>query len=208
MKTCSASRWVCCLALLITTIPLLGEDAQPAKPARNVVLIGWDGAQREHVFECLERGELPNLKKLAAEGGMTNIHVVGVTDTKAGWAEILTGYGPKNTGVYSNGKFQPIPSGYTIFERFRRQFGGDKVATVAVIGKDHHVGGNAPPRKVKLEEEAVDKDGDDDSHDIGAADNDKAKKRENKRVRDEKNGKKKVTTQVPARSGRAPEGIG
>ena len=33
-----------------------------------MILFGWDGAQREHVQQCLERGELPTLKKLSEEG--------------------------------------------------------------------------------------------------------------------------------------------
>ena len=31
---------------------------------KNVVLIGWDGVQREHLYEMLEGGALPNLTEL------------------------------------------------------------------------------------------------------------------------------------------------
>ena len=41
------------------------------------------------------------------------------TDTKAGHSEILTGYGPTVTGVYSNGHYQAIPKGLTLFERLK-----------------------------------------------------------------------------------------
>jgi len=117
-----------------------------AAPVQSVILIGWDGAQREHVQQCLKRGELPNLAALGQAGALVDIDVTETTDTKAGWAQILTGYSAKLTGVYSNMKFQPIPPGYSIFERLEQHYGADGIATLAVIGKDAHVGNFAPQR--------------------------------------------------------------
>jgi phosphopentomutase len=101
--------------------------------------------------ECLGRGELPNLKKLASEGNLVAIDILRVTDTKAGWAQILTGYEPEVTGVFSNRNFQPIPKGYSIFERLEEHFGPDEFATVAVIGKKGHVDAD-PPRRVRVKD--------------------------------------------------------
>ena len=133
---------------------------------RNIILIGWDGAQRNHVNEALERGDLPNLKKLSGEGTMVEIDVYGTTDTKAGWSEILSGYGPKKTGVYSNREYQPVPTGYSVFERLESHFGDDNFVTVAVIGKKSHCGERNPPRKIRLDEA---------KKDAGQAAGDKAK---------------------------------
>jgi len=58
---------------------------------QNVILFGWDGAQRDHVNECLDRNELPNLRELIDHGKYVQIDIEGVTDTKAGWSKILTG---------------------------------------------------------------------------------------------------------------------
>ncbi|MCL6614741.1 MAG: alkaline phosphatase family protein [Firmicutes bacterium] len=121
-----------------------GREGRP----RNIILIGWDGAQRAHVKECLARGELPNLARLAAEGTIVAIDVLRVTDTKAGWAQILTGYEPEVTGVYSNGRYGPIPPGLTVFERLEEYFGPERFATVAVIGKKGNVDAD-PPEKVE-----------------------------------------------------------
>jgi len=90
------------------------------------------------------------LRSLMTNGGWFDIDITGKTDTKAGWAEILTGYGPDITGVYSNMKFQPIPRGYTIFERLEAHYGDDSFMTAAFIGKDHHVGGYAAEIKRPL----------------------------------------------------------
>ncbi len=135
-----------------TTVPPIAATptqtpTATSTPPRNIVLIGWDGAQRNHVKESLGRGELPNLKKLSSEGALVAIDIYRVTDTKAGWTQILTGYEPEVTGVFSNGRYQPIPKGYTVFERLEEFFGPQNIITVAVIGKKGHVDADPPQRK-------------------------------------------------------------
>ena len=122
--------------------------AQAVDEVQNIILIGWNGAQRDHVNEAIARGELPNLKKLSREGAFVKIDIEGGTDHQAGLAQILTGYYPEVTGVYSNRKYQPIPKGLTIFERLEKHFGPDKIVTCAVIGKRAHV--TRAPKKVKV----------------------------------------------------------
>jgi len=150
-------RTVTGLVLLILAA-MLAAGAMAADPGRegppkNIILFGWDAAQRAHVKECLERGELPTLKKLSEEGALVNIDVVtGATDTKAGWTQILTGYNPAVTGVYSNGRYRDVPQGLSVFERLKEHFGPDKFVAVAVIGKSGHCGEIRPPYKKRLDE--------------------------------------------------------
>lgn len=131
------------------------QDASAAGPPRNVILFGWDGAQRAHVQECLQRGELPALKKLSEQGALVDIDVVtGATDTKAGWSQILTGYHPEVTGVYNNGRYRDIPQGLSVFERLKKHFGPDKFACLAVIGKSNHCGEIRAPFKKQVDEQS------------------------------------------------------
>ena len=117
------------------------------KEIKNIVVIGWDAAERSRTRELLEKGELPNLAALIREGKLLDIDVVsGATDTKAGWTQLLTGYVPEKTGVYNNGRYEPIPEGYTVFERLEKFFGPDQIDTVAIIGKKSHVDNDAPYR--------------------------------------------------------------
>lgn len=149
------SRKVILAGVFLALLPVFLQGcgaAQKGERPRNIVLIGWDGAQRNHVKECLGRGELGNLKKLSGEGALVAIDILRVTDTKAGWTQILTGYEPEVTGVFSNRKYQPIPKGYTVFERLEEFFGADKFITVAVIGKKGNVGA-AAPRRVRVKDE-------------------------------------------------------
>ena len=138
--------------LLIGGLTAVGAEKKSDQP-RNIILFGWDGAQRNHVKECLGRNDLPTLKKLSQEGALVEIDIEGTTDTKAGWSQILTGYYPTVTGVYSNGRYQPVPKGLSIFERLEKHFGTDKFVTVAVIGKKGHCGEIDPPKKIRLDAE-------------------------------------------------------
>ena len=138
------------LTILAATPFALAADRDSAP--RNVILFGWDGAQREHVNQCLKRGELPTLKALAAEGALVDIDVVtGATDTKAGWTQILTGYHPTVTGVFSNGRYQDVPKGFSVFERLKAHFGAEKFVCVALIGKSGHCGEIKAPFKRRVE---------------------------------------------------------
>lgn len=131
--------WLIMLGLSWTS-PVFAENQTVDKP-QNIILMGLDACHRDHVKALLKDDKLPNLKKLIAEGTMVDIDVTsGATDTKAGWTQILTGYKPEITGVYNNGKYRDVPAGYSVFERLKANFGGDKFAAVAVIGKKGHCG--------------------------------------------------------------------
>jgi arylsulfatase A-like enzyme len=139
-----------CLLLSLFVIPAVGGEPANQAMSNNAVLIGWDGAHRDHVKALLKEGKLPNLQKLVAQGTLVDIDVTsGATDTKAGWTQILTGYKPAVTGVYNNGRYRDVPAGYSIFERLRAQYGADQIATVATIGKKGHCGEiNAPFKRL------------------------------------------------------------
>jgi len=124
------------LIIILTLAVNLVASAQDRNvQPRNIVLFGWDGVGRKHLKDCLRLSELPNLQNLVAEGALVAIDIFGTTDTKAGWAQVLTGYEPWVTGVFSNHRYQPIPKGYTIFERLKDFFGAQNFVTVAVIWK-------------------------------------------------------------------------
>ena len=77
---------------------------------QNIIVIGWDGAQRDHVNEMIARNELPNLMALAAEGTKVDVDVTsGATDTKAGWTQILTGYKPEVPVCTATAATSPSP---------------------------------------------------------------------------------------------------
>ena len=141
---------------LVAVLLLAGTTAfKPSTPPqqRSAILISWDGALREHVNDCLGRNQMPNLAQLIKEGRMVNIEVSGhVTDTRSGHAQMLTGYDPDFTGVFSNTRFRPIPRGTSIFERLQQSFGKKGIATIMVTGKAMGLGPGAP--RIPAEAEA------------------------------------------------------
>jgi hypothetical protein len=133
------------LGVLILLMILPAQAQAVGKEVKNIVVIGWDAAERSRTKELLEKRELPNLAALIREGKLLDIDVVsGATDTKAGWTQLLTGYVPEKTGVYNNGRYEPMPEGYTVFERLEKFFGPNNIDSVAIIGKKFHVD-NDPP---------------------------------------------------------------
>lgn len=140
-KICAAIVSLTLVGCLLWPLNIIkAEEKNP----KNIILIGWDGAQRNHIKEALAANQLPNLKQLSSDGKLVSIDITRTTDTKAGWTQILTGYEPEITGVYSNNRYQPIPKGYTIFERLENFFGPNNIITGAVIGKKEHIDADGP----------------------------------------------------------------
>jgi len=117
-------------------VPGLLPTVRPAGSAfSQMVLIAWDGAQMAHSLEMMQRGALPNLRRLVEKGGFAPTWVTGhCTGTLAGFAEMLTGYGPETTGAYGFYRCRPIPRELTVFYRLKHHFSGN-IATVVIAGK-------------------------------------------------------------------------
>lgn len=118
----------------------------PIPDQKNIILIGWDGVQRDHLYELERGGKLPNFSKYFLEQGScvdTSIST-GETRTKPGWAEILTGYNAEMLGIHSNQEYKPIPFGYTIFERMEEYFGDENIVTIFIGAKKNNIGARGP----------------------------------------------------------------
>lgn len=129
----------------VTGRPALLARYLPGMPPRqfdHVLLVGWDGCLLDDVRQLMAEGRMPVLKGLMEEGRLVETFITtSKTETKPGWAEILTGYGPDVNGVYDNReKYGPIPEGYTIFERLKARFGKDGIRTIFIAGKLQNLG--------------------------------------------------------------------
>ncbi len=118
-------------------VPSAYAEEQPP----NVILISFDGYQRNHLWEQLDAGEMPNLKRLMEEGVYLELNQIDTkTQTKTAHAQMLSGYQNNVTGVYANLLvFHPLPTGYTFLERAETHFGSGNVATGFISGKTHNI---------------------------------------------------------------------
>jgi len=120
---------------------LLAPSAHAEEQPPNVILVSFDGYQRNHLWEQLEAGEMPNLERLMEEGVYLELNQIDyMTQTKTAHAQMLSGYQANVTGVYANGfVFHPLPTGYTILERSEGYFGSENVATGFISGKTTNI---------------------------------------------------------------------
>jgi hypothetical protein len=110
-------------------------------------MISYDAVQREHLKECLYRGELPNLAKIIDEGCIVEMTPTTYSTTSCGHAEMITGYSSEITRVFLNPKTpwmnlneEPIPKGYTFLERVKEYYGNSTYFSGALVGKSSNVG--------------------------------------------------------------------
>lgn len=129
------------LSLLIWTMSgnLSAAEEEPVK-IKNIILIGWDGVGRLQLERLLRENEVPNIRILSAAGRLSAVDNIRFTETKPGFAQLLTGYESDITGVYSNDKYRSIPYGFTIYERLEDFFGAGNILTGAIIGKNRNLG--------------------------------------------------------------------
>jgi len=115
------------LIILVFYIQLFPQNPDPP----NIILLGWDGVQQNHLYELLNQDQLPNINILKNQGALVNLTISDhATDTYGGWTQILTGYRWWNTGIYSNDYwFNSIPNNYTIIEQVENHFGKENIKT-------------------------------------------------------------------------------
>ena len=129
------------LPLFLVFLPLLSEARSPD---RSLLLVGWDGADRGRLRELLDADKLPNLALLVSSGSLVDTLVTtGATETKCGWAEILSGLSADAMGIENNRVYRSIPKGETVFERWREEHGRD-VCSVFIGGKINNIGCRGP----------------------------------------------------------------
>lgn len=124
-----------------------GAEAVCGGGTPNIIVVGWDGTQYDHLMECYNGQDLycpnglPNLARLSNGAVNFNLTTNAATSTKPGWAQIFTGYNAEITGVWDLQIYQPIPEGYTVFEKVENHFGPANVKTLFVSAKGVHTGG-------------------------------------------------------------------
>lgn len=83
------------------------KAAHPDRPARPLLIIGWDGATPELLEPWMEDGSLPNLAALQARGGFAPLRSVLPPLSPAAWTTAITGLNPGRHGIWDFGHITP-----------------------------------------------------------------------------------------------------
>lgn len=106
-------------------------------PGFDVLLVSLDGGSRVLLEE--EWDSLTTLPEIAAAGSFQPVLVLGVTNTLASHAKILSGYEEDVTGIVSPTVWVPLAKGLSIHERVRKEFGAG-MNVYWVTNKPHMLG--------------------------------------------------------------------
>ena len=83
------------------------RPAHPDRPARPLLVIGWDGATPELLGPYLDDGTLPHLAQLRRRGGFAPLRSLIHPLSPAAWTSAFTGLNPGRHGVWDFGHLQP-----------------------------------------------------------------------------------------------------
>ena len=79
---------------------------------RRVLLVGWDAADWKIINPLMDRGKMPNIRRLAENGVMGNISTLHPVLSPMLWTSIATGKRPFKHGIY--GFFEPTLDGMNV----------------------------------------------------------------------------------------------
>lgn len=136
---------VICLAIILISLTIPGAKAQNITEInQRVILIEWDGAQRNHFLELYDSDQLPNLKAMVEAGGLLRTDFIINTETclegSGDGYDLETG--PANSAMHSGYGYpvmqnqdnrypNPIPAGLTFYERLKQAYPEVKTGLVS-----------------------------------------------------------------------------
>ncbi len=83
------------------------RPAHPDRPAKPLVIIGWDGATPELIAPWMADGTLPHLAQLAKRGTWSPLRSLLHPLSPAAWTSAFTGLNPGRHGIWDFGQLQP-----------------------------------------------------------------------------------------------------
>src|SRR4051812_1412308 len=95
----SAVAAVVAIAALTLTSACSGRRA-PSKYTQRLVILGFDGMDPALVAKWMAAGKLPNMKRLADQGGMSPLGTTHSPESPTAWASFATGVNPGKHNIY------------------------------------------------------------------------------------------------------------
>ena len=88
------------VAVALTQTSLFRSRRAPGKFSQRLVILGFDGMDPALVGKWMKEGKLPNLKRLAEQGGMFPLATTHSPESPTAWASFATGVNPGKHNIY------------------------------------------------------------------------------------------------------------
>ena len=88
------------VAVALTQTSLFRTRRPPSQYAQRLVILGFDGMDPALVGRWMREGKLPNLKRLADQGGMYPLATTHSPESPTAWASFATGVNPGKHNIY------------------------------------------------------------------------------------------------------------
>ena len=85
-----------CLGLALAC----GSTRRPEQFQQKLVILGFDGMDPALVKMWMDEGRLPNMKKLAAQGGLRHLETTHSPESPTAWASFATGTNAGKHNIY------------------------------------------------------------------------------------------------------------
>ena len=88
------------LSVVGATLVACGGRREPGKFKQKLVILGFDGLDPHLVLRWMKAGQLPNMAKIAAQGGMCPLGTTQSPESPTAWASFATGVNPGKHNIY------------------------------------------------------------------------------------------------------------
>ncbi|MDQ3771529.1 MAG: alkaline phosphatase family protein [Actinomycetota bacterium] len=106
----------------------------------RLLIIGWDGADWEILDDLIERGRLPNVARMVAEGARGDLASTLPSHSWAAWSSFLTGRNPGEHGVFDFVERHPSQPGKRIPASSASLKCGSFLESLSAAGKEVRAG--------------------------------------------------------------------
>ena len=98
---------IICGVIAATTVVACHRGITTRPVTKQVVVLGFDGADPKLAAKWMAEGKLPNLARLAREGTFKPLGTTNPPESPVAWASFATGLNPGGTGIYDFLKRDP-----------------------------------------------------------------------------------------------------
>jgi predicted AlkP superfamily phosphohydrolase/phosphomutase len=78
----------------------LRPQSSPSKFSQRLVILGFDGMDPDLVAQWMKEGKLPNIRRVAEQGGMFPLATTHSPESPTAWASFATGVNPGKHNIY------------------------------------------------------------------------------------------------------------